>query len=463
VALEERGIPTLTIVTERFEGLAKAVSESLDRDDLPLLVIPHPFGGIPEEEVRGRAEEVARKLPVAIWEAARKAPAPVARSAGPLTEGEPRMTLLVDVDETSALEEQGLTDGLPVVPPTPARVAAMLEYAGRDRAHVIGPLPPAWRNVGLEAVAANAVMAGCVPEAFPVVLQAVEAMLSEPAFNLHGMQTTTHPIGPMVIVCGPVAEELGVWGGIGCLGPGWRANATIGRAVRLILANCGGARPGELDKATMGQPGKYSFCFSENEGDSPWPSYRSDRGFGSDDSTVTVVGAEAPLNINDHGSTSSEGILRTIAGTMSTTGNNNLYWLGDTFLILGPEHAQTLAREGLSKGDVQTELHLRVRIPVDRMSNEHFAHLRSWIHEDEIDDYVDPEGRVALVREPKDIHILVAGGPGKHSMWVPTWFRSVTRTIVDQDGESVRSIRYLRKDDWEGGSDGEGRGAEEGG
>jgi hypothetical protein len=443
-------------VTERFAGLAKAVAESLDRPDLPLLVISHPFGGLPLDDVLMRAEEVVQRLPAAIWEAARTTQPPDVRLTEPRIEGERRITL--DVPDTedisSVLAEQGLTGGLPIVAPTPERIAAMLEYSGRDPDYTIGPIPPTWKTLPLEAVAANAVMAGCVPEAFPVVLQAVEAMLSSPEFNLYGMQTTTHPIGPMVMICGPVAQELQVWGGIGCLGPGWRANATIGRAVHLVLANGGGARPGEFDKATMGQPGKYSFCFSENEAESPWPAYRLDRGFAAEESIITVVGAEAPTNINDHGSTTAEGILRTIAGTMSTTGNNNLYWLGDTYLILGPEHAETLSREGLSRSDVQVELHQRARVPVTQMSEGQFAHLRSWIHEEEMDRYVDSQGAVALVRDPNDIHIVVAGGPGKHSMWVPTWFRSVTRAIVDGKGRPVRSIRELQRSEARADSDG---------
>jgi hypothetical protein len=421
-------------------GLAQAVAESLDRPDLPLLEIPHPFGGLGQDEIRKRAEYVAQRLPASIWEAANAPPPTETAPAESRTEGDTLITVPVsDSEEVSALlGERGLTDGLPVVAPTPARTEAMLHHSSRTSDYTIGPIPPAWKNLNLETIAANAVMAGCLPEFLPVVIEAVEAMLSDPAFNLHGMQTTTHPMGPMVMVSGPVARRLGVWGGIGCLGPGWRANATIGRAVRFLLVNGGGAGPGELDKATMGQPAKYSFCFSENEDESPWPPYRLDHGFDGEDSTITVVGAEAPININDHGSTSAEGILRTVAGTMSTTGNNNLYWLGDTFLILGPEHADTLAREGLSKTDVQRQLHLRARVPVDRMSEGQFTHFRSWIHDDEQERYVDSDGAVALVREPSDIHIVVAGGPGKHSMWVPTWFRSVTRVMTDQSGKPLR-------------------------
>ena len=392
-------------------------------------MIAHPFGGLPENDVRERAKEIAALLPDVLAEASRRGRGEPERSPQP----ELRPDLL-ELDGEDAqqlgweLHRLGLTDGLPIVPPTADRVEAMLTRFDRDPDTELGPLPPVWKRVPLRAAAANAVMAGCRPDAFPVVVQALEAMLATPAFNLYGMQTTTHPIGPMLLICGPLADELGIWGGTGCLGPGWAANASIGRALRLLLMNGGEARPGELDKATFGQPGKYSFCFRENEAESPWQPYRADRGH-ADTSTITVVGAEAPTNINDHGSTNAEGILRTIAATIATAGNNNLYWLGDAFLALGPEHAQTLARDGLSKQDVQQELHRRARVPVKRMSAEQFAHLRSWIHEDEVADYVDPSGSVALTRSPDDLHVVVAGGPGKHSMWIPTWFRSVTMSV----------------------------------
>jgi hypothetical protein len=268
--------------------------------------------------------------------------------------------------------------------------------------------------------------------------------MSADDINLSGIQTTTHPLGPMVVFSGPLAAEIGVASGVGALGPGWTANATIGRAVRLIVMNGGGARPAEVDRATMGQPGKYTFCFAENEAQSPWEPYRVEHGFALEDTTVTVVGAEAPHNINDHGSTDAEGLLRTIAGSMATAGNNNLYWLGDTFLVLGPEHAAQLAREGLSKNDVKGELHRRARFPGAAMSTGQLAHLRSWIPEDERAAYADASGSIPLVRRPEDIHILIAGGPGKHSMWIPTWFRSATRRITGPGGSPARAITDLR-------------------
>jgi len=330
-----------------------------------------------------------------------------------------------------------------VVLPTAERVRRMLRYCDREPDTPIGPIPPRWATATIQTLAANAVMAGLRPEQFPVVLAALEAML-DPAFNLYGIQATTHPAGPLVLLSGPLAAAVGVASGSGCLGPGFQANLAIGRAIRLILMNIGGARPGVLDKATMGQPGKIAAVLAENEAESPWPPFRADFGYGPDVTTVSVFGAEAPHNINDHGSTTAEGILRTVAGTMATTGNNNLYWQGDTLVLLGPEHAATLAREGLSKDDVRRELHRRARVPVEAMSAEQFEHTRGWAVKE---GYVDEAGRVAVTAKPEEIRIAVAGGPGKHSMWVPTFglTYSVTRPLVDRQGRPLRSLDEVRQ------------------
>lgn len=433
---------TLTVVTDRFVNLAKAEAEALGHPQLRLLVVPHPFGGVPEAEIRKRAQGLAPKILDVLTSSGSEEEEPLSPESAVAHD----LTLLLDeTDEVSwALAAMELTDGLPVIPPTADRVQRMLQYCDRSPTSRIGPIPPRWALISIEALASNAVMAGCRPEHFPVVIQALEAML-RPEFNLYGIQATTHPAGPMVLISGPLARELGVAGGAGCLGPGWPANAAIGRAVRLALMNGGGARPGGLDKATMGQPGKFSACFSENEAETPWEPFRVAAGFGEEVTTITVIGAEAPHNINDHGSTHAEGILRTVAGTMATTGHNNLYWQGDTFVILGPEHAATLAGDGLGIAEIQRELHRRARIPVSQMSEEQLAHTRDWVQG--IPSYIDDHGRVAVVRQPEDIRLVVAGGPGKHSLWVPTFgiTFSVTVPITHADGQIVRTMEELRR------------------
>ena len=199
-------------------------------------------------------------------------------------------------------------DGLPIVPPTEGRVQAML--GGRDPNTSLGAMPPLWRGATLEKLAINAVMAGCEPSYFPIVVAAVEAML-DPAFNLYGVQATTHPVAPLIIVNGRYGQSIGVHGRQGCFGPGFRANATIGRAVRLVLLNVGGAWPGRGDMATQGSPAKFSYCIAENEEQSPWePMKQGD--------TVTVYGGEPPHNVNDHVATTAGMVLTTIAHTAIT-------------------------------------------------------------------------------------------------------------------------------------------------
>ncbi|CAN0405473.1 unnamed protein product, partial [Phaeothamnion confervicola] len=248
-------------------------------------------------------------------------------------------TVRLDIDTLDdEFEARGWSDGLPVVAPTRARVDAMLRYCDHSADLEIGTMPPRHGIVTPEILAINAVMAGCRPQYFPVVLAAVEAML-EPAFNLFAVQATTHPCAPCVIVNGPIARELGINARYGAFGPGVRANATIGRALRLILLNVGGAAPGVLDRSTQGQPAKYAYCAAENEAESPWPPLHVERGFDIEDSTVTVTGADGPHNINDHISDHADGILATLEGAMSDMGANNAYLYGQPTIAFGPEHA----------------------------------------------------------------------------------------------------------------------------
>lgn len=218
----------------------------------------------------------------------------------------------------------------------------------------LGTMPPRQGIVTYEILAVNAVMAGCRPEYFPVVIAAVEAML-DPTFNLFAVQATTHPCAPCVIVNGPIAHELGINARYGAFGPGVRANATIGRAVRLTLMNVGGASPGVLDRSTQGQPAKYAYCEAENEAEneSPWPPLQVERGFAATTSTVTVTAAERPHNLNDHVSNHADGILATLRGAMNDMGCNNAYLYGQPTIALGPEHAAILAANGLSKDDIR--------------------------------------------------------------------------------------------------------------
>jgi hypothetical protein len=332
-----------------------------------------------------------------------------------------QLDIEIDGDESDALERfhaWGFTDGLPIVIPTRERVNRMCAGAKHYPLESIGNLAPRNGAATIQKIAINAVMAGCRPEHMPVLEAAVAAMLV-PEFNLIGMQTTTHPCGLLAIVQGPVVARLQMNAGHGCMGPGNRANASIGRALRLILQNVGGAIPGATDKATQGSPAKAGFCFAENDAKSPWPPLRTTLGFGLDDSCVTVAAAEGPHNVNDHGSSDGESILNTIAQTMATVGNNNLYVGGDHFVVFGPEHAQAVARSGFSRADVQQYLYKHARVSVDRISAQKLEELTAWGgYAAQLEAW---GGRIPLARGAELLRVLVAGGAGKHSCWIPTF------------------------------------------
>ena len=312
-------------------------------------------------------------------------------------------------------------DGLPIVPPTADRVRAMLGEAEPERA--LGAMPPLWRTATLEAIAVNAVMAGCRPEYFPVIVAAVDAML-DPDFNLYGVQATTHPVAPLVIVNGAYGRRIGLHAGSGCFGPGFRANATIGRALRLILMNVGGAWPGRHDMATQGSPAKFSYCIAENEEASPWGPLK-------DGDAVTVYGGEGPHNVNDHASTTASGILSTVSHTAATLGSNVGWYFSQSQLlvVLGPEHARTIAGDGLTRADVQRFVYEHARLPLATLKLGGMWGMHDWpawmmaLRDDEV--------RPPQVPSPDDVLVVVAGGPGKHSSVVPNtcFSRAVSRPI----------------------------------
>jgi hypothetical protein len=331
--------------------------------------------------------------------------------------GSTRVEVPADLDAfQDEMERRGWGDGLPLVPPTPERVSAAVHASGRSGSEVVASLPPTWAEATVEKVAVNAVMAGCRPEHLPVVLAAVRAAAQEP-FNLYAVQTTTHPCGVLVIVSGPVTAELGMSSGYGAFGPGNRANATIGRALRLVLMNVAGARPGVLDRATQGTPAKYTYCVAESE-DSPWEPLRVSQGFAATDSVVTVVAGEGPHNINDHGSTTADSLLQQIAGTLAIPSSNNAYMKGDSYLFLGPEHARQLAAEGLGRQDVQRLLFERASIPRERFGPGQLARIEDGFGPAEME-MTREALRVGM--GPEDIRMLVTGGDGRHSCWVPTF------------------------------------------
>ena len=343
-------------------------------------------------------------------------------------------------DEFEVWFEKGVTDGLPVVPPSRERVERMLATTVRARDEVLGELPPNYGRATVEKVAINAVMAGCRPEYLPVVIAAVEGA-SDPAFNLHGVATSTHFAAPLILVNGPVRARIGLNSSFGVFGPGYRANATIGRALRLLMINVGGARPGEISMSTFGHPGRYTYCIAENEEASPWPPYHADRGFAAETSTVTLFAGEGPHGISDHASRTARALAGSLGWSMAGLWNSKHFPLySHTMLVVGPEHARTFAEDGWSRATLAEHLYRSVRVPYARLlpDEEHGegTNIRFGRTPPQSADLI------SKFPSPEEIHVVVAGGTaGRFSVAIPGWLgtkngsRPVTRIIEPMGSE----------------------------
>ena len=321
-----------------------------------------------------------------------------------MTESQWQSDLIEVRDETDPIEvtyQNGWTDGLPVVPPTPERVKHMLTGTKRPADEMIAPIPPKWGRATVEKVAVNAVMAGCKPEYMPVIIAAIEAMATD-VFSLHGVQVTTSLVSPLLIVNGPIRKELEINDGFNVFGQGWRSNATIGRAVRLICTNIGGGLPGELDRATFGHSGKFTYCIGEKEEVSPWSPLHVDRGFKASKSAVTVFAGASPRVIDDHGSNTAAGILNTICLNLAVPGIAD----GELVIVLSPEHTKTIGDDGLSKREVQEFVHEHTKVGTSKTG------------------LISPH-------KPDEVIVMVAGGPaGRSTMAVSGWGGSTQSVTV---------------------------------
>ncbi|MCP4002750.1 MAG: thioredoxin [bacterium] len=269
-------------------------------------------------------------------------------------------------DEMEAVFARGWSDGLPVVLPTEKRVFSMLEGTTRAPDEIVAVVPPDLVECTVEKVAINAVMAGCKPEYLPVVLAALEAVCND-QFNMHGVLATTMGVGPIVVVNGPIRRAIGMNSDENVLGQGNRANSTIGRALQLVIRNLGGGRPGEVDRATYGNPGKLGFCFAEAEETSPWQPLSTDFGFEVGESTVTVFAGEGPRNVVDQLSRDPESLARTLAVNLRTVQHPKLVMAFDCMLVIGPEHARVFKQAGWSKKDLQAKLQELLMIPGEEL------------------------------------------------------------------------------------------------
>jgi hypothetical protein len=322
--------------------------------------------------------------------------------------------------------ERGWTDGLPVAPPTRQRVEDLIEGSGQPADRSLGKVAPAWEDATIELVAINAAMAGAWPSLMPAVVAAVQCVL-EPSFNLNGVQGTTNPCAPLVIVNGPIRTREGFHTETGALGGGSRANAALGRALRLVLWNIGGGKPGVVDMATLGHPGKWGYCIAENEEDSPWQTLAEDRGFSRDDDVVTVFACDAPHAMFLSGAP--ERMLKVLAQSLPRWSVNMFYAAGQVLLVIAPRPAAALAAYGLSLDDVRRFVYERARFEWGEMVAAGVIQ-----EEDETTTYWGalsapwgeaarrPGDRMPMVVEPRDIHIVVTGGTGQWwGAFCPGW------------------------------------------
>jgi hypothetical protein len=400
------------LVTDEFLLLAKTESLTRGLSDLRLIELPHPVGSVSPDVLRSLAESNLDSI-VNVLTVGDGCTEHLSEVDGPT---ECTSTLEVPTDPNLMFQyfiNRGWSDGLPVLPPTESAIDAMMAASDLKKDELLGVIPPLNGTATAERVAANAVMAGCLPDYFPLVLAAVQGVL-QPGFNLDGVQTTTGNVAPLIIINGPCRNTLQINYSSNVLGQGWRANATIGRALRLVLSNIGGAVPGVYDKATLGQPAKYTFCIAENEEENPWEPLHIERGFPLNTNVVSVFGCSGVNSAVDMASQTANGLLKTFALTMIgglTSGVTST----ETMLIICPEHAAILAAGGYSKAAIRNELFVAARVPQEKISDENLELLSKrrpmWFQHN--------ESAIGVVDRPEDIWILVAGGKGAKSAYIP--------------------------------------------
>lgn len=464
VELEKANIPTALICTSLGFGLA-VVTASAYLTGLPLALVK-PTRGLPEETVARDTEELLQTLVEGLTgtteDIGKRFRALIKDQAGTI-EGEALGPLSVSIPtptgfkstssrgreleiDPSLLDEplyeaccaRHLCDGLPIIAPTRERVEAALQFTDNDPHDVLlRDCPPGGAEMTVQKVAVNAVMAGCRPEYFPIVLAATKAMTQSP-YRLFQASITTHPSGNMVLVSGPLAEEIGMNSGAGCLGPGFRANATIGRALTLIMLNICRSIPGFSDLSTFGSPAEYTYCFAESQ-DTPWTPFHEEL-FDRTTTSVTVHKCEAPRNSIDNLGKEPEQILTAIASVAATLGGNNATVPSELVVILNPSQAKGLADNGWSKEDVRQFLYDQARNSAEalRSSTRQAIHWPKWF-------FHVPD--VPVVHSPNDIILVVAGGVGPHSMVAVPWgfARAVTVPVLFDDGKSVESVYDFRR------------------
>jgi hypothetical protein len=331
------------------------------------------------------------------------------------------------VEANELFQRNGWTDGLPIVPPTEASVRRFLEAVRLAPDAVVGTEPVRRRRITAEKLAIAAVMAGALPEYMPVVIAIIQAMC-RPEFSLHGSNASTGGSAPFIVVNGPIRTAIGMNATHNVLANGSRANATIGRTVRLFIINVLGGVPGQLDRSTLGHPGKFSYCVAEDEEDSPWPSLAAERGIPAGASAVTVLGCGAPHQLMNEWTHDPKEILDTYAAVIRANMLTYSIWPGNYFLVIPKQHRQILAAAGWSKKDIREYVHetARVRRGEWRTVGKAAVAGRS-----------DEERVYTALRVPDDLLVVAAGGPaGGFGAVIPPWYGSKGQAQTAQIGET---------------------------
>lgn len=412
ILFRARGLPTVVVTGDPGHALASEMTAYQD-PNLPLVHLP-----LRQWMTEGRVTQVTR---------AQVAPLEVLLGVAPTNAdvSQPqRIPRGLDGEDTYIwLLDQGVSDGLPVVPLDDDRVGDMLSSVSTESDRVlVADLAPSGCDLYVAGAAEAAVLSGCEPRHFPFVVAALDG-IGKPEFAQWQAATSTHPAAIMVLASGPLTDQAGLHSGAGSLGPGFRANATIGRAVNLALLLTGRATPGKANLATQGSPAQYTYCFAENRQASPWPGLHVDR-FDEATTSVTVFFGEGPHNVVEMLSDDAESIVRSVAATSATLGSNNAYISGELIVVLCPDHARIISDSGWSKSDVQEYLFEDVRLPAGQVDGRGQAAIRpSW---------ATGLDRLPAILDPEAVTVVVAGGSGGHSSVAVPWGmnRSVTNPVL---------------------------------
>ncbi|HEX2829796.1 MAG TPA: hypothetical protein VHP37_25845 [Burkholderiales bacterium] len=436
IALEKAGIPTACLTAQ--PGSALAVAHAHYRAGALCLIDLDVFPASEAGDVERQADACVERIVTALTQGASHADSyPIDREAaqddGHLPVRHERSGSDAEVYDT--FESLHIGDGLPIVAPTPERFERMREHCPFDVDDVIASgIGPSGTPIRVRDALVAAVMAGCRPHYVPIVLTALRA-LARPEYGLIQAVTTTFSGGHFVLASGPIAQQIGMHGGAGCLGPGFRANATIGRAVNLALLNVCRPVPGHADLACLSSPAEFTYCFAEDPRLSPWPTLNAER-YDADTTCVMVLKAEAPHNVLDIGSTTGAALLETFIDCCTTLGSNNASNAGPLVLVLNPDHARILARDGYDKRRIRREVHAGARIPLERIRSRGIVSVAAQDHS---------QGFQYVTRSPDDVQVVVAGGQGGHSAVLLPWALysdAVFEVVRSSEGTPARSIAH---------------------